>query len=323
MTNNKKILITGSSGYLGNFLAVYFGNKGVPVVGTDLKPHQVIKDIPNFTFYSCDIRDREKLKEIFQKEKPTHVIHLAYLMDPIHDKQAEYDIDVKGSKYALEIANETESVKQFVLFSSASIYGAHPDNPEYMYEDSLLRPADYNYAKYKKEVEEYYHQFSKRNDMKLVIFRMCTAVGPSYYKSGGVVSSFSKAPFNLQIGFRKNAAQFIHEDDVKALVEKLINDESVEDTFNLGPDSYSFTGDLAEALGKKTYRIPYILLRIIFWFLWNLRIAAMTPAMARLMAYPIAAHPKKLMEKYGYKFKYSTKEAFLDAVEKRKVNETL
>ena len=42
-------------------------------------------------------------------------------MDPIHDKKAEYDIDVNGSKYTLEIANETETVKQFILFSSASL----------------------------------------------------------------------------------------------------------------------------------------------------------------------------------------------------------
>ena len=41
------------------------------------------------------------------------------------------------------------------------------------------------------------------------------------------------------------------------------------------------------------------------------------------MAYGIIVSPKKLMARYSYTFKYSTKEAFLDAVEKRKANGTL
>lgn len=323
MMNDKKILITGTSGYLGNFLAVYFGEKGIPVVGLDLKPHEVIKDIPNFTFYDCDVRDKARMTEIFTKEKPTHVIHLAYLMDPIHDKKAEYDIDVVGSKNTLDVANETDTVKQFILFSSASIYGAHADNPEWLTESSPLRPRDYNYAIYKKKVEEYYNAFKHRDDLKIFTFRMCTAVGPSYYKPGGVVSTFKNAPFIIQVGSRKNAVQFIHEDDVKALVEKVVDDHEAEGIYNLGADTYSFVADLAKSQGKRMIKIPLFVFRNVFRFLWTLHIADLTPAMARLIAFPIAASPKKLMERYDYKFQYTTKEAFLDAVEKREKNGTL
>lgn len=323
MTDNKKILITGSTGYLGNFLAVYFGNKGVPVVGVDIKAHPVVKDTPNFTFYECDVRDKEKMMDIFKKESPTHVIHMAYLMDPVHDAKFEYDVDVVGSQNTLECANETNSVVQFILFSSASIYGADIDNPEWFTEESPLQPRDYNYAIHKKTVEEWYRKFDKRADMKLVIMRMCTAVGPSYYKKGGVVSSINNAPFMAQIGKKRNAVQFIHEDDVKALVEKITNDEEVEDTFNLGPDSYAFADEIAATLNKRIIKIPLSVMKFVFWIMWNLHLAQMTPAMAKLMAYSISASPKKLMDRYNYKFQYSTLEAFLDAVRKRKENGTL
>ncbi|MCK5615910.1 NAD(P)-dependent oxidoreductase [Candidatus Pacearchaeota archaeon] len=319
----KKILITGSTGYCGNFLAVHFGEKGIPVVGIDIVPHPVVKDTPNFKFIQADIRDRNKLREIFEEEKPSHVIHLAYLMDPHHDKKFEYDVDVMGSKYTFELANETKSVKQFILMGSASAYGAWKDNPEWIDEDHIFKPRDYNYGIYKKEIEEYYQSFDKREDMKLVVFRMCTAVGPSYYKPGGVVSSVSKAPFLINMLGGNMRVQFIHEYDVIDIFDKIIKDEKVEDTFNLAPDSYSDTKELGEYFNKKFIPIPEWLLRGAFFLLWHLRIANLTPAMARLMTHGITVSPKKLMKYLNYKFKYTTKEAFLDAVERRKKNGTL
>lgn len=319
----KTILITGASGYLGNFLAVHFAKQGHKVVALDLAAHPVVKDTPNFSFYVCDVREKEKMLGIFKKEKPTHVIHLAYLMDPHHDKKFEYEVDVTGSQNTLECANDTSSVEQFILFSSASIYGADENNPVWFKEDSPLEPRDYTYAIHKKTVENWYRAFQKRKEMKLVIMRMCTAVGPSYYKKGGVVSSIAGAPFMAQIGPRRNAVQFIHEEDVNTLVEKIVNDPKVEDTFNLGPDSFAYADEIATSLNKRVLRIPLFLMKTAFWLIWKLHLAAYTPAMAKLVAFPISAHPKKLMERYKYEFKYTTLEALMDAIEKRRENGTL
>lgn len=323
MDHIKKILITGASGYCGNFLAMHFAKKGIPVIGFDLKPHPVNKEVSNYQFHAVDIRNKKAMGRIIEKEQPTHVIHLAYLMDPHHDKKFEYDVDVMGSRHIFELANQTKSVKQFILMSSASIYGGHKDNKDWLKEDADLRPHDYNYAVYKKAVERYYHKFHKRPDMKLVIFRMCTAVGPSYYKPGGVVSTVAKAPFLINLTDGNGKAQFIHEEDVISLFDKIVHDERVEDTFNLAPDSFTDTKELGQLFSKKVYPIRLFLLKGVFWLLWNLRLAQLTPAMARLMAYGIVIDPKKLMEQYQYTFKYSTQAAFLDAVEKRKANGTL
>lgn len=312
----KKILITGATGYLGNFLAEYFGGKGISVIGLGIED-QPVESIPNYQLIRCDVRDKARMQDIFDKEKPTHVIHLAYLMDPLHDKKAEYDIDVVGSQNLLEVVNKTASVKQLIHFSSASIYGGHPDNKDWLKEDDELRPDDYTYAVYKKLLEKWYDDFDKRDDLKLFTFRMCTAVGPSYYKPGGVVSSFIKAPISLLVGKKQFKAQFIHEDDVKALTELVMNDPEIEGVYNLAPDSYATMEDLAKNYKKRSIRVPVWLLRGIFWIVWNLRIARLTPAMAKLMAYSILIDPKKLMKKFNYKFKYTTEEAFLDAAVKR------
>ena len=214
-------------------------------------------------------------------------------------------------------------VKQFVLMSSTSAYGAQPDNPDWIVEDRPLSGVDYNYGIYKKQVEEYYGQYNKRADLRLVIFRMCTAVGPSYYKKGGVVSAVTHAPFLIDILGGNGKLQFVHEDDVKAIFDRVAHDEKMEGVFNLVPNDFSSTKELGVGLGKKFIPVPLWLLRSAFWVLWQLHLASLTPAMARLMAYGIVASPEKLIKTLGYAFRYGTKSAFMDAVEKRKANGTL
>lgn len=313
-----KILITGSSGYVGNFLAVYFGQKGIKVVGIDITAHPVVKNIPNFKFIECDTRNKNQVVNIFSQEQPSHVIHLAYLMDPIHNKKLEYEIDVLGSQNAINASDQSPSVRQFILFSSTSIYGAHKNNPEFFTEDAPKNPEDYTYAIYKKQIEEYFQAFPKRNDLKIVTLRMTTAVGPGYYKKGGVVSSFTKAPFALLLSGINTRVQFIHEDDVKVLAEKIVNDEVIEGVFNICPENYVTIKELAKEQNKPAIYFPLWLLRFGFWLLWNLRLANLTPAIAKLMAYSIIASGQKLAKRYNYVFQYTAKQAFFDAVEKRR-----
>jgi UDP-glucose 4-epimerase len=316
-----KVLITGSSGYVGYVLSKYFSEKKIKVIGLDISANSVWGGNNFFKFYNCDVTDKKSLEEIFLKEKPTHVIHLAFLMNPIHDVKREHEIDVVGSINVLEIANKTKSVKQFVLFSSASAYGAWPENKLWIKEDQPLKPRDYRYGIDKKKVEEYYNKFEKRKDINLVTLRMCTAIGPLYHKKGGVVSLLINSPFMTKINNRYCELQFLHEDDLNALMNLIINDEKIQGTYNLAPNSYATTKELAP--DKFFLRIPLWLMRGIVRVLWVLRIVDIMPSAITLSAYGIIIDPKKLMERYNYKFKYTTLLGFKDTVEKRKAKGSL
>ncbi|MFH1063603.1 MAG: NAD-dependent epimerase/dehydratase family protein [Candidatus Woesearchaeota archaeon] len=311
-----KILITGSSGYVGYVLAKHFSEKGIKVVGIDLAPNHAWLGNKDFVFYKCDITDRTRLFKIFGKEKPTHVIHLAYLMNPLHDVKREYAIDVKCSMYTLQAADATKTVKQFIQFSSTSAYGAWPNNKPWIKEEQILRPRDYRYGINKKKVEEIYNNFPKRKDLKMVIMRMCTALGPLYHKPGGVVAILTNAPLMIKFGGRYCELQFPHEDDLTALIELVANDNKVEGTFNLCPDSYATTKQLAK--DKLFIPMPLWLMRGIVSVLWTLHLAEMRAAAMTLSTYGIIADPGKLMKRYNYKFKYSTYSGFVQTVKERK-----
>lgn len=320
---SKKILITGSNGYVGNFLAEFFCRRGVPVIGLDLTSMDRQKEYPNFRFVRCDVRDRTTVGRVFREENPTHVIHLAYLMDPQHDSAFEYDVDVNGSKVVFETAEATASVRQFLHFSSASIYGAFPDNRPFITEEQEPRPRDWVYAQNKKIVEDYYAGYPKRPDLKLVNYRMCTAVGPSYYKAGGVVSVLAKAPFGLMLDGKAAEIQFIHEDDVKELTALVIDDPEIEGVYNLAADSFSDAREMNPSPKKIFLKLPKWLFKGVIAALWVTRLSDVSPTSVNLVAHGIVVSPKKLADRYGYKFRYSTKDAFFDAYEKRLRNGTL
>ena len=315
------MLITGSSGYVGYVLSRFFSEKGIMVIGLDRNTNTAWKGNKHFKHYHCDITHKQQLMRIVAKEKPTHVIHLAFLMDPLHDVKREFEIDVLGSVYALQAANKTPTVKQFILYSSASAYGAWPKNKPWIPEEQPLRPRDYRYGINKKRVEKYYAQYSRRKDMKLVILRMCTAIGPSYHKKGGVVSLLTNAPLLTKIGGRFCELQFLHEDDVTALMQLIVKDKEIDGVYNFAPDSSATTKELAP--DKFFLPVPLRLMRSIIGLLWALRLSSVRPAAMTLSTYGIIVDPAKLMKRYNYTCKYSTLNGFRDTVKKRKALGTL
>lgn len=306
-----KVLITGSSGFVGNFLVEHLTTLGIEVFGIDVNEYKY-KKYDNYEFEKCDVTNLNKMKDIVDKFQPTHIIHTAFVMVPLYNVELENKIDLEGSKNVLECSNKVKSVKQLIFFSSARTYGGHADNKLWINEDEKLRPNDYPYGYNKVEIEEYYTK-NKRDDLKVVFFRMCTACGPSYYRSKGLVRLINQSPCQLMVNGTDLIMQFIHEDDVKQLTKLVLDDPEVEGVYNLAPDSYSSLKELAP---KRTIFIKISEKRItkIFSFIWRLRIAKITPTSVPLITYGIIISPKKLVDRYNYKFKYTTMEAFHNSI---------
>lgn len=316
-----KIFITGSEGYVGRVLTASFLKEGIPVCGLDLNINKGERKKKGYTLYHGSVTDEEKISSLLENEKPTHVIHCAYLMSPLHDTVKNHTIDVKGTESVFTLSSRNPSVKHFILMSSTSAYGAWPDNTRWIKEARHLRPGDYRYGIHKMECEKFCRCHAKQSDMKLVILRMCTLVGPSYHKKGGVVALLAKSPLLPKFNGRFCELQFIHEDDLRALFMKIIHDPEIEGTFNLAPDSYSTVDQLAP---RPFYlNIPLSVARTITAILWKLRLSDTMPGALDLTTWGIIASPERIQKRYRYTFRHSTSEAFQKAVSQRKAAGTL
>ena len=128
----KKVLVTGHTGFKGSWLSIWLHELGAEVVGVGLEPYSE-KD--NFVLSGigkkikadirADIRDGEKMKEIFAKYQPEIVFHLAAqpLVRLSYEIPVEtYQTNVMGSINIMEAARVTDSVKVIVMITTDKCY---------------------------------------------------------------------------------------------------------------------------------------------------------------------------------------------------------
>lgn len=128
----KRILVTGHTGFKGSWLSIWLNELGAEVVGVSLDPSTekdnfVLSGIGNRikADIRADIRDGERMKEIFAEYKPEIVFHLAAqpLVRLSYDIPAEtYQTNVMGTINILEAIRATDSVKEGVMITTDKCY---------------------------------------------------------------------------------------------------------------------------------------------------------------------------------------------------------
>ena len=132
---NKKILITGSSGFIGFHLCNFFLQKKFKIIGIDNhdnyydikiknKRLKILQKNNKFTFYKLNILDR-KIYDIFKKFKPDLIINLAAqagVRFSFKQPQKYIDTNIKGFINILE-AMKSNNLKNIIYASSSSVYG--------------------------------------------------------------------------------------------------------------------------------------------------------------------------------------------------------
>lgn len=134
----KRVLVTGHTGFKGSWLSIWLHELGAEVIGVSLPPYS---DKDNFVLSGigdkikadirADIRDGQRMREIFAKYRPEIVFHLAAqpLVRLSYDIPVEtYEVNVMGSIHIMEAMRATDSVKVGVMITTDKCY----DNCETM-----------------------------------------------------------------------------------------------------------------------------------------------------------------------------------------------
>lgn len=119
----KRVLITGVSGFAGSYLAPSLAEAGYTVLGTAHIAGASIAGVSKM--FKVDLRNYADIEAVVQETRPTHVIHLAAIAFVGHQDVAEiYETNIVGSRNLLQalVGLETKPVA-VLLTSSANIYG--------------------------------------------------------------------------------------------------------------------------------------------------------------------------------------------------------
>ncbi|GAB6054314.1 NAD-dependent epimerase [Magnetospira thiophila] len=184
-----KVLITGSAGFIGSFVAMRLLERGDHVVGIDnlndyydvnLKKAREAQfaDHPHFTSSRISIEDREAMAALFAAEKPDRVINLAAqagVRYSIENPSAYVDTNIVGFANILEGCRAAK-VEHLVYASSSSVYGTNTRMP-FSVHDRVDHPISL-YAASKKANEVMAHTYSHLFGIPSTGLRFFTVYGP-------------------------------------------------------------------------------------------------------------------------------------------------
>jgi nucleoside-diphosphate-sugar epimerase len=342
MNNKIKILITGGSGYVGTMLAEQFAGREdvLEILCIDKEPEpELLIDKSNVRFIQKNLAD-EWESEV-SGFNPDVVIHTAWQIREMYgEKDKQWEWNIKGSDKVFDYVFKTPSVKKLVHFSTVASYSARKDNTtdHFFTEDESFRESDYLYATEKKVAEEHLEEkystakSTKNSTPQIFIIRPAAITGPRgrYMRirfglqstlSGQLKDSdsFWHKLISRMVSFtpitKKWVRQFIHEDDITDIVKLFtFNDlEGEYEAFNACPPGpVVFGKDMAKAVGKKSVTVPPLVIRFVFFWMWNLSRGKIPTSKGgwKSYSYPIVVDGSKITKKYGFKYFMNSLDAF-------------
>jgi UDP-glucose 4-epimerase len=309
-----RYLVTGGSGYIGSRLVERLSARDdvERILICDIRPPASFR--PKAEFEQLDVTDKARVRELIEREQPDVLVHLAFLLNPIHDLDRMYDVDVGGTQNVLEAA-ESAGVQQVLVTSSATAYGAFPDNPVPITEEQTVRGVpDFEYARDKAESDRLCQIWALRNPERVMtIVRPCIVLGPNV--NNYIVRLWTDQPFQMDVGGGDTPMQFVHEDDlVEGLL--LLMDGKHSGAFNVGGDGVLTINECGDIIGMKRRKMPLRVAWRLAGVMWKLHQSETPPGNLHFALHPWVVANDKL-KGVGWKPRYSTRETFEIAMRAR------
>lgn len=274
---NKKILITGSAGFIGFHTCLEYLNKGFTVLGVDnlnkyydvtikLDRNKILKKYKNFKFKKIDLAKISIRDNFLKKFKPSTVIHLAAQAGVRYSLEAprEYIKSNILATFNLLETFKSEELVHFMVASTSSVYGLNKKFP-FKENESTDTPISI-YAATKKSVENLCHAYSYNFKMPITVLRFFTVYGPwgrpdmALFKF--VKNTIKKKPIDVY-NFGKMKRDFTYVKDVSKSLLLLCNKppqkkENFYRVLNIGNQNIvllkKFISIIEKVLGLKTKR---------------------------------------------------------------------
>jgi UDP-glucose 4-epimerase len=139
------IAITGARGLVGSRLVRRLESDDIcrRIVLLDIVPPKARPK--KSVFYRVDLTEplaSTRIAEALRQERPTAIVHLAFLQHPTRDRGYAHELESLGTERLLHALTEhSRAVGSIPLVASSSTfaYGAAPDNPNFLREDDPLR----------------------------------------------------------------------------------------------------------------------------------------------------------------------------------------
>jgi UDP-glucose 4-epimerase len=305
-----RYLITGGSGYIGGRLIDELSERDQTELIVIVDINSPKRQWPKTQFVKGDVRDRNSTRGLLENHKVDALVHLAFIFNPIRDEAMMYDVDVNGTQAVLQAASEA-GTEQALVTSSASAYGAFPDNPKPIAEDWPVRGApDFSYARDKAEADRVCQLWAAQHpDRVMTIVRPAIVMGPNV--DNYIVRGLINNPFLPVLDGVEEEFQLVHEDDVVSALIALL-DGKKDGAFNLAGDGLLTWRRAAELMDKKVREVSLKNMKRLNGMMWKLHVprTEAPPGNLDFLRYPWVVSTEKLKSETDWTPRFDALETF-------------
>ncbi len=240
---NKKILVTGSNGFIGSNVCKYLKKQGAYVIGLGRRPESGVSEIDEYI--QCELSGKQTM-DILKLYGIDAVVHLA--ADMRHDPGEEIEVvyhNCVGTQQLLE-ACETYKVPVFVQLSSLPVIGRPVEHP--ITEQHPLKPLTvYHVTKNTQEMLANYASY--KHGLRTVSYRICSPIGVGMNQKTIFPTFVRNALTGKDIvlyGKGTREQTYIHVEDIAQAICRAIISVKVQGVYNLASTHRISNVDLAK-----------------------------------------------------------------------------
>ena len=306
VSSRERLLITGIAGGQGQLLARSVRDR-FEIIGVDRERWD---NHPRYVrMHVLDLR-RRKLEDLFRTERPTAVVHLAFVRHFEANPRLRHEVNVAGTRQLLDYC-ASYGVRRLVVLSSSYVYGALPDNPCYMTEDAPLNVSrTYPEVRDLAEVDALCGAFLWRYPhIKTSILRPVNTLGNTVHSA---VSRYLKLAYVPTILGFDPMLQFIHEEDLAEAVAVSL-EKGIHGFFNVtGPGAVPLKVAIRES-GGRPVGIPESVARVVIGNLFRLGLFPFPPGAIDFVKYPCTVEGSRFRAATGFSPVFTLSDIFKTA----------
>ncbi len=319
MVEGRRVLVTGIAGQLAGMVAGILEQRDdvLEIVGVDVREPQ--HDLRRTEFVRADLRN-PLVARVLEAAAIDTVLHLSITSQPkaAGGRGLMKEHNVIGTMQLMAACQAAPALRRVVLKSTGAVYGSSHTDPALFREAATpqLAPRQ-GFGRDASEAEGYVRMLGRRRpDVEVSILRLSNLVGP---RLDSAFQSFFSLPVLPTVAGFDPRLQFCHEEDAVAVLAEVAAGAPTG-TLNVAGSGVLTLSQAIRLAGRMAVPVPLPFVSGVAAALRRSGRADVAPDQLRMLQFGRVMDTTKLREEFGFQPRYTTREAFEDFLERRRLH---